>query len=88
MTILTVDLPLPKNINKYSEEQKIVIYNYLNSLNEQQQIAYKIAYTLLETSFDIVKSNGFAEYNRELRSPMTPPLIKENIKEGIIDKEV
>ena len=68
MTTLIVHLPLPKNINKYSEEQKIVIYNYLNSLNEQQQIAYKIAYTLLETSFDIVKSNGFAEYIRSITS--------------------
>jgi hypothetical protein len=61
-TELKVDLPLPIIINTYSDDIKSNIYDYLNSLDEQQQKAYKIAFTLLESSFDILKSNGYREW--------------------------
>ncbi len=39
--------------------------NYLNQLNEKQKIAHSIAIRLLESSYNLEKSNGFIEYLKE-----------------------
>ena len=42
-----------------SDTEKESLQEYMNSLNDIQKQAYIIAKEHLETSFDIVKSNGY-----------------------------
>jgi hypothetical protein len=46
------------------EEIKKQVDNYLNSLDEKDKIAYKIAMDHLGTSFNILRSNGFTEWQK------------------------
>ena len=68
-----VDLPLPDNFDSYDEGLKANVIEYLSQLDLIEKKAYKIAKDHLGSSFNIVKSNGFCDWLRELRSPMTPP---------------
>lgn len=47
------------------EELKKQVYDYLNSLDEKDKIAYTIAMEHLGTSFNIVRSNGFSEWQKK-----------------------
>ena len=47
------------------EEIKKQIDNYLKSLDEKDKIAYNIAIDHLGTSFNIIKSNGFTEWQKK-----------------------
>ena len=47
------------------EELKKQVYDYLNSLDEKDKIAYTIAMAHLGTSFNIVRSNGFSEWQKK-----------------------
>ena len=47
------------------EEIKKQVHNYLNSLDEKDKIAYKIAMDHLGTSFNILRSNGFTEWQKK-----------------------
>ena len=42
-----------------------LIKEYIDQLNENEKIAYKIAQEHLETSFDISKSIGFLEFKKK-----------------------
>jgi hypothetical protein len=68
-----VDLPLPDNFDSYDEGLKANVIEYLSQLDPIEKKAYKIAKDHLGSSFNIVKSNGYCDWLRELRSPMTPP---------------
>lgn len=50
---------------KKQEEIKKQVQNYLNSLDEKDKIAYKIAMDHLGTSFNILRSNGFTEWQKK-----------------------
>ena len=62
---------LSKNMNMTSEslsklsEKQTVIQHYLDSMNEREKKAYLIALNHLGTSFNIYKSNGFKEWDKE-----------------------
>jgi len=47
------------------EELKKQVFHYLNSLDDKDKIAYKIAMDHLGTSFNIIRSNGFAEWRQK-----------------------
>jgi hypothetical protein len=47
------------------EELKKQLYNYLHSLDEKDKIALAIAKEHLGTSFNIERSNGFAEWQKK-----------------------
>lgn len=38
---------------------------YLNQLNEKQQIAHSIAIRLLESSYNLEKSNGYIDFLKQ-----------------------
>jgi len=59
-SLLTV--PIPENIGIYSLETQESIFNYLFQLNDIQQKAYIIAKNHLGTSFNIIRSTGYAEW--------------------------
>lgn len=60
----SLKLNLPKSINTYSNEELEDIYEYLSSLNEIEKIAYNVAFNQLESSFNILKSNGFIKWKK------------------------
>jgi hypothetical protein len=47
------------DLSKYSEEEKEKIIEYLKTLTDIEIKALKIAKTMLMTSFNIVRSNGY-----------------------------
>ena len=63
----SLDLSIPENIHTYPEELQTSIKNYLSSLDSLQKKAYIIAKQHLGTSFDIVRSTGYTEWNKTKR---------------------
>jgi len=57
-------LLIPTSVLKLPLEKKTDVYNYLIQMNENQKKAYLIAQNHLGTSFNILKSNGFIEWNK------------------------
>jgi hypothetical protein len=53
---------LPDNFQQYSSEIKQQIRDYLMQLSLLDRRACKIAKEHLETSYNVVKSNGFQEW--------------------------
>jgi hypothetical protein len=49
----------PKRIK---EQPDLLIKEYLSTLSEKEYKAYKIAESHLETSFDLIKSNGYLKW--------------------------
>lgn len=61
----TLQLPISDNLEKlYSEEQTKEIIQYLSEMNEDEKIAYKIAFQHLGTSFNVYRSNGFINWKK------------------------
>jgi hypothetical protein len=60
----SLKLPVSELIKKYSKETQIEIFNYLNELDDNNKIAYEIAYDHLGSSFNILRSNGFKEWKK------------------------
>ena len=58
----TLDIPIPENVYRYSEEIQENIYSYLSQLNPTQKKAYLIAKNHLGTSFHILRSTGYVEW--------------------------
>jgi hypothetical protein len=68
ITFDSLKLPIPETINKYSNEKKREIYDYLNELTDIEKVGYTIAFNHLESSFDICRSNGFKEWKNSKTS--------------------
>ena len=60
-----IPVPLPINYKFHSTINQKLIVEYINQLNEQELIVYKIALEQLESSFDIFKSLGFIEWKKK-----------------------
>jgi hypothetical protein len=58
-------LPLPETVHTLPEEEQILIFEYLFQLDELNMKAYSIAYKHLGSSFNIIKSNGFIQWNKK-----------------------
>lgn len=71
--IQIADLSLPDNFESLEPDLKANLLQYLNQLDPIERKAYKIAKEHLGSSFNVVKSNGFCDWLRELRSLMNPP---------------
>lgn len=57
-----IGIPVPPLFDNYSEEVKANIYEYLNNLDDHNKNIYIIAHQHLESSFNIVKSNGYLKW--------------------------
>jgi hypothetical protein len=64
----SLHLPIPEIIKTYSLEKQREIFDYLSEMNQDDKIAYKIAFNHLESSFDICRSNGFKEWKQSKES--------------------
>jgi hypothetical protein len=51
-------------VKTYSVDKQQEIIDYLAQLTAHEKIAYHIAVSHLETSFDICRSNGFIEWKK------------------------
>jgi hypothetical protein len=58
-------LELPNNFENYDETHKNDIINYLKQLDAIERKAYTIGKQHLGTSFNVIKSNGFAEWKKK-----------------------
>ena len=57
-------LPIPVIVYNLAQEKQSEIMNYINSMDERDKKAYKIAFNHLGTSFNICKSNGYKEWKK------------------------
>ena len=57
-------LELPTTFENYSADIKELIVKYLKQLTPVERKAYSIGKQHLGTSFNVVKSNGFAEWKK------------------------
>ena len=58
-------LELPNNFENYDDSSKTNIINYLKQLDAIERKAYTIGKQHLGTSFNVIKSNGFAEWKKK-----------------------
>jgi hypothetical protein len=61
----SLNILISEKVNEYSLEIQTEIYQYLSQLNECEKKAYLIAFSHLESSFDIQRSNGFLEWKQK-----------------------
>jgi hypothetical protein len=55
---------LPENFDKYDKELQDSIKNYLNQLDNIEKKAYIIGKQHLGTSYNIIKSNGYINWQK------------------------
>jgi hypothetical protein len=55
---------IPEAVKNYSPEKRQEVMDYLSEMDEQHRQAYEIALNHLESSFDIVRSNGFQDWKK------------------------
>jgi hypothetical protein len=58
-------LELPNNFENYDDSSKTDIINYLKQLDAIERKAYTIGKQHLGTCFNVIKSNGFAEWKKK-----------------------
>lgn len=56
---------LPPNYDTFTPEQKVNVLKYLQTLSPIQLQAYYIAIDHLQTSYDILRSNGYNNWLKE-----------------------
>ena len=59
-----LNIPLPDSIHNYPIEKQRELFNYLNEMNDHDKKAYEIAFQHLGSSFNIYRSNGFKEWQK------------------------
>ena len=60
-------LELPNNFENYDETCKKDIINYLKQLDTIERQAYTIGKQHLGSSFNVIKSNGFIEWQKKFK---------------------
>jgi hypothetical protein len=61
-------LELPVNFEKLDMCNQELIVRYLNNLNSIERQAYQIGIKHLGTSFNVLKSNGFNDWKKTLKT--------------------
>lgn len=60
-------LTLPNNFENYDEKTQDIIIKYLNHLDIIERQAYTIGKEHLGSSFNIIKSNGFQQWKKNIK---------------------
>jgi len=60
-----IGMDIPDIVFCYGEDVKENVLQYLKKLSEKERIVYKIAYSHLGTSFNIIRSTGYVEWINE-----------------------
>jgi hypothetical protein len=64
----SLNVKISDNVKAYSPEKQQEIFQYLSEMDEINRQAYNIAFNHLESSFDILRSNGFKEWKNSKKS--------------------
>jgi len=59
----SLNIPINQLVFETDEQTQERIFNYLSSMNEKQKKTYLIAFNHLGTSFNVLRSNGYKEWN-------------------------
>jgi len=68
MNFNDLNLPIPDNVYSKSLETQEKIYTYLSNISELEKTAYLIAHEHLGSSFNILKSNGYKEWQQKIET--------------------
>ena len=60
-----IGMDIPDIVFSYGVDIKENVLEYLKNLGEKERIAYKIAYSHLGTSFNIIRSTGYVEWIKD-----------------------
>jgi hypothetical protein len=60
-----IGMDIPDIVFSYGVDVKENVLEYLKNLGEKERIAYKIAYSHLGTSFNIIRSTGYVEWIKD-----------------------
>jgi len=60
----SLNLPIPSIVYTYPIEKQRTIFQYLNELDDINKKGYTIAFSHLESSFDICRSNGYKSWEK------------------------
>jgi hypothetical protein len=63
-----LDLKLPDNFENYDASVQESIVTYLSQLDPIERKAYMIGKSHLGSSFNLIKSNGYADWKKKQRS--------------------
>lgn len=63
---LELGLELPEQFESYDPQTQQLIIQYLQHLNTIEKQAYTIGKKHLGTSFNVIKSNGFANWKKNI----------------------
>ena len=58
----SLNVKISDNVKAYPLEKQQEIFQYLSEMDEINKQAYNIAFNHLESSFDILRSNGYKEW--------------------------
>ena len=64
----SLNVKISDNVKAYLPEKQEEIFQYLSEMDEINRQAYNIAFNHLESSFDILRSNGFKEWKNSKKS--------------------
>lgn len=62
-----MNIDLPNNFANLSDKNKELVTKYLNQLNPIEKKAYSIAKEHLGSSFNILKSNGYNDWLKNMK---------------------
>ena len=60
-------LELPQQFKNYDETTQTLIINYLKHLDTIERKAYTIGKAHLGSSFNVIKSNGFIDWKKNIK---------------------
>ena len=66
-----IGMDIPDIVFSYGVDVKENVLEYLKNLGEKERIAYKIAYSHLGTSFNIIRSTGYVEWIKDQNKKST-----------------
>ena len=59
-----LNIRIPESVKNCSLEKQEEVLEYLREMDDIHKKAYEIAFNHLESSFDILRSNGFQEWQK------------------------
>lgn len=63
-----LNIRIPESVKNCSLEKQEEVLEYLREMDDIHKKAYEIAFNHLESSFDILRSNGFQEWQKSKSS--------------------
>lgn len=63
-------LPVADFVKTLPIDEQRLVFEYLNSLDEQHRIGYNIAFTHLGSSFNVVRSVGYKQWLKSRTEPV------------------